>query len=235
MKTASIVQSSYLPWKGYFDLIRDADIFIFYDDIQYTKNDWRNRNRIKGPNGAFWLTIPVPKNSVNLKINEVVIENSEWQKKHLKSIRECYSGAKFFDEYFPFFEDFYARNQWRFLSEMNQVLIKQISAWLGLTTPFAASSDFDLAGQKTDRLIQLLQQVGAEQYVSGPSAKAYLEEEKFLRAGIRLLYKNYDYPMYPQLRGKFVHEVSIIDLLFNTGDQAPGFIWSEKPCGAYLG
>lgn len=230
MKTAAVIQSCYLPWKGYFDIIHSADIFIFYDDIKYTKNDWRNRNRIKGPNGVFWLTIPAPRNSVRFRIDEVQITGASWQKKHLKAIRECYSGAKFFRKYFPFFEEVYTGKTWPSLSLLNQFLTKEISGMLGLKTEFSVSSDFELEGDKTDRLIQLLQQAGADRYLSGPSAKAYLEEDKFLEAGIQLLYKDYHYPEYPQLWGNFVHEVSIIDLLFNAGDKAPAFIWGGKPC-----
>ena len=229
MKTVAVIQSSYIPWKGYFDIIHDADLFIFYDDVQYTKNDWRNRNKIKGPNGTFWLTIPVPKNSVNFRIDEIQLTDSAWQKKHFRSICECYSGAKFFHHYIPLFEEIYTKQTHRSLSEMNQYFIREISRLLGLTAAqFARSSDFDLKGQKTDRLIQLLKQAGAECYISGPSAKGYLEENKFADAGIKIIYKNYDYPSYPQLWGKFAHEVSIIDLLFNTGEKAPDFIWGRN-------
>lgn len=228
MKSVAVIQSNYIPWKGYFDIIHDADLFVFYDDVQYTKNDWRNRNKIKGPNGAFWLTIPVPKNSVNLRIEEVATLNSGWQKKHFKSICECYSTAPFFYRYIETFEEIYMGKTDRLLSEINQSFIRAISRLLGLRTQFVSSSDFALEGQKTDRLIGLLRQTGAGQYICGPSAKAYIEENKFAEAGIDLIYKRYDYPEYSQLWGEFVHAVSILDMLFNAGPQTSELIWGKK-------
>jgi hypothetical protein len=203
--------------------------------VQYTKNDWRNRNRIKGPNGAFWLTIPVARDSVRRSIDQVRIPDSKWQRKHLKSLCECYARAKFFPRYLPFFEDIYVKKNWASLSDLNQTLICEISAFLGLKTRFARSSDFRPEGRKTERLLALLKQAGAGRYVSGPSARAYLKEEAFAEAGIDLIYKTYDYPEYPQLWGGFMHEVSIVDMLFNLGPEAPEYIWGRKACGVLAG
>jgi len=229
MNKVGINQSNYLPWKGYFDIIHDVDVFIFYDDVKYTKNDWRNRNKIKGTNGSFWLSVPVSKESVRLRIDQVQLKDPSWQAKHFESIKSHYLNAPHFDEFIEFLASIYKRKVWTNLSELNHYTIKEICKLLGIKTEFLLSSDFELQGKKTDRLISLLKQIDAEYFLTGPKAKEYIEEQKFVEAGIELRYKDYSgYPEYNQLWGKFDHNVSIIDVLLNCGEKSPYYIWDWR-------
>jgi hypothetical protein len=227
--TVGIIQSNYIPWKGYFDIIHDVDLFVFYDDVQYTKNDWRNRNKIKTPNGSTWLTIPVGTNNHRL-VCEVRLTDSDWALKHWGLVQQHYSSAPHFRRYESFLRDIYLGRRWESLSDLNQYLIKTISSeLLGIRTRFADSRDFAAQGVKLDRLLDLVAKAGATTYVSGPAAKNYIEEEKFTERAIKLVYKSYEgYPEYPQLYPPFDHEVSIIDLLLNVGPDAPQFIWGWR-------
>ena len=229
MKSVVIIQSNYLPWKGYFDLINDADEFIFYDDLQYTKNDWRNRNKIKTKNGSEWITVPVG-SSKNRLICEVDVDNPIWQKKHWNTIQQLYSKAPHFANYKPFFEDVYRGQQWTNLSVMNQFLIESISKmFLNITTEFNDSRKYDIAGQKLDRLLDLVTKTKAERYISGPAAKDYIEAARFAELGVELVWKDYSgYPEYPQRFPPFEHSVSILDLLFNVGPDSPWYIWGWR-------
>lgn len=229
---AVILQSNYLPWKGYFDLIHEADKFIFYDEVKYTKNDWRNRNRIYSPSGLEWLSIPVSKEAVRLKISEVKIPDTEWQKKHLKTVRYAYQSAPFFRQLESFLVEFYNQRCRGSLSALNRFAIETLSEWLGIKTQFLNSADFTLRGDRVARLVDLLQQVGADEYLTGPSAKDYLagEESLFSEKGIKLIYKDYSgYPIYPQQRSPFVHQVSIIDMMANLKCEEIGWhIWGWR-------
>ncbi|MBP1991138.1 WbqC family protein [Paenibacillus eucommiae] len=229
MNTVAVLQSNYIPWKGYFDIINDVDIFIFYDDVQYTKNDWRNRNRIKTSNGTQWLTIPVGSHNEKL-ICEVGFSNLQWGKKHYTTLQANYSRSPYYKKYNDFFQFIYLDKNWESLSEFNQYVIKTISSeFLGIKTEFVDSRNFNTSDTKLDRLINLLVNVRAEKYVSGPAAKDYIIESYFSDRSIELCYKNYQgYPQYKQLFDPFDHYVSIIDLLFNTGEDAPYFIWGWR-------
>ena len=225
-----ILQSNYLPWKGYFDLIHDADLFVFYDDLQYTKNDWRNRNRLKTPRGLEWLTIPVGKDERRL-INEVALPaDRAWAAQHWRLLEENYGAAPHFARYADFFREVYASRAWTRLSELNQHLIKAIAReFLGITAEFADSAQFGLKSAKQERVIELLKAVGARTYVSGPAAKDYLDPARFEAEGIGLVWKNYaGYPEYPQFHPPFEHAVSIVDLLFHTGPEAAAQIWGGR-------
>jgi hypothetical protein len=229
MKKVAVIQSNYIPWKGYFDIIHDVDVFVFYDDVQYTKNDWRNRNKIKTSQGIQWLTIPVGSRE-NRFIYEVEIANGLWNKKHWETLKQSYSKAPFFKHYAGFFEDIYLGTPWTNLSALNQYLIKTISKeFLGTQTQFLDSREYYAEGHKQERLIDLLKKVGAEYYVSGPTARGYIEEKKFAAAGIELVFKDYSgYPEYPQLFPPFEHTVSIVDLLFNCGPESAAYIWGWR-------
>ena len=229
MKKVAVLQSNYIPWKGYFDIINDVDLFIFHDDLQYTKGDWRNRNKLITPKGPAWLTIPVGTSEKRL-IDEVVIEDTTWQKKHWSNIVACYSKAPFFKLYKEFFEHVYLENQWEFLHKLNRFLIVEISRILGIKTEFADSRKFHTQGVKHEKLLSLLKAAGAECYVSGPAAKDYIVAVDYKLTGIDLIWKDYSgYPEYNQLFGhEFEHGVSILDLLFNTGSEAPYFIWGWR-------
>lgn len=213
-----VLQSNYLPWKGYFDLIQDADTFIFYDEVKYTKNDWRNRNRIYSRHGLHWLTIPIRRDAVNMKISEVPLPKESWQAEHLRTLVHCYRPARHFQQIDSLLQEFYGSKHWQRLSEFNQFATMRISRLLGLRTTFLNSRDFRLEGDRVGRLVSLLRQAGATEYLSGPSAKAYLagSENLFSEAGIRLRFKTYEgYPAYAQLRDPFEHAVSILDVLAN--------------------
>jgi hypothetical protein len=227
-KKVAIVQSNYIPWKGYFDLIGLADEFILYDDVQYTRRDWRNRNMIKSPSGSFWLSIPVEvKGQYFQKIKDTKVSEHGWRDKHWKSICCNYSKTRFFKEYSLLFEELYFGSHETYLSEINYKFITAINKLLGITTKISWSSDYNLVEGKTERLVDLCKQINATVYISGPSAKGYIKEEVFEEDNIQLIWMDYSsYPEYHQLYPPFTHQVSIIDLLFNEGPNAPQFMKS---------
>ena len=223
-----ILQPSYIPWRGYFDQIRRANLFIFYDDIQYDKHGWRNRNQIKTAQGKQWLTIPVHSHGVTegIPIKDVRIDWSKpWPKNHLKALTVSYSKAPYFKKYLPLIDSFYARHD-ETLADFTIATTETITRALGiLSTRFMRSSEIlGINGQKTDRLIQILSKVGAKHYISGPSAHNYIEQDKFDAAGITLEYIKYDYPEYEQLYPPFEPFVSMLDLLFMNGERALDYI-----------
>jgi hypothetical protein len=219
MKKVAIIQSNYIPWKGYFDMIRNVDLFIFYDHVQYTKKDWRSRNYIKAPEGLRLLTIPCG-HDTNRKISEVEMLNSKWQTSHWHSILQCYKNAPAFRKFKPFFEDIYLSKQWVNLSDFNQYVIKQISTEiLGAKTIFEDSRKYDIQQTKANGVKEILEKCGSEIYLCGPAAKDYLTED-FIKTSIKseFLWMDYSgYPEYNQLYEPFAHNVSIIDLIFNHG------------------
>lgn len=225
---AAIIQSNYLPWKGYFDIIHDVDIFVFLEDVQYTKNDWRNRNIVKTPQGTAWITVPVLR-GIHQMIYEAKIDNSRnWAEKHMKTIQGNYAAAPYYHSYCDEINSIYAIEALT-ISELNIVAIKIICKLLGLNIEFVNSKDLDVGGHKDDKLIDICQQIGAEEYLSGPAAKDYINNSKFESAGISLQYKDYSgYPEYPQLWGGFVHTVSIIDLIYNCGEKSGDYIWGWR-------
>ena len=224
-----ILQPSYIPWRGYFHQIYKADVFVFYDDVQYDKHGWRNRNRVKTAQGAKWLTIPVhSKGNVahQTLINEIQISwNEDWTARHWMTIKQSYSKAPYFNQYAPLLEEFYQRRS-ELLADFTIDLTVALARALGIQhTRFVRSSSLEAHGAKTDRLVSILTQLGTTHYISGPSAKDYLEEDRLEAAGISLEYMVYDYPEYPQLYPPFDPQVSIVDLLFMTGEHAPQYIW----------
>ncbi|HPW65751.1 MAG TPA: WbqC family protein [Salinivirgaceae bacterium] len=227
MKKGAILQSNYIPWKGYFDIIRKVDVFIFYDDVQYTKRDWRSRNKIKTSVGAQWLTIPCGSDERRL-ICDVVLNDTTWQKQHWQRIEHSYKKAPFFNQYKPFFEEIYLNQQWSNLSDFNQFVIKKISKeLLGINTKFEDSRVYNLQHRKGERIIELLLKAGIDYYVSGPAAKDYITDETFHKENIAIEWMDYsDYPEYNQLYPPFDHYVSIIDLIFNEGSNAINYMKS---------
>ena len=220
-----ILQPSYIPWRGYFDQICRADLFIFYDDVQYDKRGWRNRNQIKTPNGKQWLTIPVHSRGAqteHLPIHQIRLAwDLPWNQNHLKALQHSYAKAPYFRQYMPLLEEFYQRRD-EFLADFTIAFTIALARELGnVRTRFMRSSEIaGINGQKTDRLLQILRAVDATHYLSGPSARDYIEKEKFAAAGIRLEYMEYNYPEYPQLYPPFDPYVSVLDLLFMTGSEA---------------
>ena len=221
-KTVAIVQSCYIPWKGYFDLIASVDEFILYDDRQFTRRDWRNRNRIKTSQGTQWLTIPVEtKGRYHQRIDETEIGDGRWAESHWKTILHNYAAAPHFSQYRDVIEDLYQTSDERRLSLVNRRFLEGIMGLLGITTHLSWSTDYDVEGAKTDRLVALCLAAGASEYLSGPRARSYLDEAAFAQAGIRVSYFDYStYPEYPQLYPPFEHAVTAFDLILNTGRDA---------------
>ncbi len=202
-------------------------MFVLHDDIQYTKQDWRNRNRVKTANGSQWLTVPVQKATTGGAIIDVRIDNTrDWYRKHWRMIEQAYYHAPHFKTYRGFFADVYS-HPWESLSELDIHLTEHICRRLGITTPLQRSSTMGITGVKTDRLVQMCQALDITHYLSGPSAQAYIEPEKFEAIGVTVEYQDYDYPAYPQLHGAFDPFVSILDLLFNCGEESPQYIWGS--------
>ena len=227
MKRAAILQSNYIPWKGYFDLINMVDVFILYDDVQFTKNDWRNRNKIKTANGVTWLTIPVLHESLSQSIEETRVSQQLWRKKHWNSLCQSYARAPHFQDYRAKLEDAYLDDSETNLSRINHRFITLINSFLGITTPILWSSEFSLGEGQTARLVDLCKQVGADEYISGPAAKNYLDLKLMDDAGIQVQWMDYSgYPEYPQLHPPFEHAVSVLDLIFNTGQAARTYMKS---------
>lgn len=219
-KTVAIVQSSYIPWKGYFDLIALADEFILLDDVQYTTRDWRNRNRIKTPDGLKWLTIPV-RGPHRRRIDEIEVADAEWAADHWRSLRHNYAKAPYFDANADRIEGLYRDATARRLSAVNRHFIAALCETLEIETPIHLSTDYEVEGTKAIRLLNLCLASGATRYLSGPAARSYLDTALFEAEGIEVEWMSYDgYPEYPQLHPPFEHGVTILDLIFNTGPDA---------------
>lgn len=225
-KKVAILQSNYIPWKGYFDMIAAVDEFILYDDMQYTRRDWRNRNQIKAPEGLIWLTVPVQvKGKFLQKIRDTKIDGSVWAENHWRTLQHCYRRAAHFDEIFALLGPLFTGSDYDTISDLNFAFISTICGYLGIKTKISRSWDYALGDGKTERLLELCQQAGAKSYISGPAARSYIDEDLFVAAGIDLTYFDYaGYPEYPQLWGEFQHSVSIVDLLFNCGPKSAGFM-----------
>ena len=204
MKKIAILQSNYIPWKGVFDMMNKVDTFVFFEDVDFTKRDWRTRNKIKTSEGEVWLTIPVKKASRGTKIYEIEISQDEnWQEKHYKTITQYYKKAKYFEDYKWLLEKVYLEKKWTNLSEFNiftNILIA--------------------------RLIEIVKTLKGDYYLSGPAAKDYIVNEKFEKNKIKLAYIKYGYPEYPQINGEFNHFVTVLDVLFNTGKEAVNYIFT---------
>jgi hypothetical protein len=226
-RRVAILQSNYLPWRGYFDLIHDVDLFIFYDDVQYTHSDWRHRNKLMTRDGPRWLTIPAGHDLKRL-ICEVEISDQSWKGKHRSIIEQNYRNARFIKETQSLL-DFLYENSITNLSDYNQRAIKHLSDILGIRTQFTDSRLLAVTGRKTERLIGILEKVGATTYISGPSARDYIDESMFIEAGIQLVYKEYPaYPAYQQCFSPFSPFVTVLDLLLNMGLEAPCYIWGWR-------
>lgn len=226
-RTVGILQSNYIPWKGYFDLLRRCDEFILYDDAQYTCNDWRNRNRIKTPDGSAWLTIPVRYSGQNpARICETQVCDPRWSIKHWKTLQQHYARTPGFAAYGERVAALYRDcADEPSLSRINHCFVRAVCDILGIATKLSWSMDYELSGDRVGRLVGLCRQARATRYLTGPAARSYLDETRFSRAGIAVEYMSYEgYPTYPQRFGAFDHAVSILDLIFNTGADAPRYL-----------
>jgi hypothetical protein len=219
-KTVAIVQSSYIPWKGYFDLIRHSDEFILLDDVQFTRRDWRSRNLIKTAQGVRWLTIPLQnKGNYQAPIRAMKIADPTWNERHWQLLRQAYGESKYYAEVAPLIGDLYRHCSHTSLSDINRHFISAICSYLDIRTPISWSWDYSIRDHdRNGRLIELCRAAGANCYLSGPSAKTYLDLQRFRKAGVEVRFFDYSgYPVYRQLYGNFCHEVSILDMIFNEG------------------
>lgn len=227
MKKIAILQSNYIPWKGYFDLIRSVDEFVLLNDVQYTRRDWRNRNIIKTPNGLKWLTIPVKtKGRYSQLISETKIDGSEWAENHLKIINNNYSKGLFFKEYKDQIADAYNKaGRLHLLTEVNKLFIDLVCSILNIKTRITKSTDYLVIGKRYERIISICKQAGADVYITGPSALNYINVEEMKDEGINIVVADYSkYPLYEQLYGQFSNNVSVLDLIFNTGRKSTDYM-----------
>lgn len=225
MTRCAILQSNYIPWKGYFDLIAYVDIFVLFDSVQYTRADWRNRNKIKTAQGTRWLTVPVAKRPRWTPINEMVIYDADWRMQHLQILRHSYRTAECFSESWSTVEKIFESAKSENLSEMNESLLRSICDVLGIKTKILRDTDFELSSERQSRLISICKQAGADTYVSGPAARNYIEQSKFEVEHLNLEWFDYEgYGEYKQVHPPFEHQVSIVDLLLNQGKQARNYL-----------
>lgn len=228
MTTLVVLQPGYLPWLGYFDQLRRADVFIHYDDVQFDKNGWRNRNRIKTANGVQWLSVPV-RHGLD-RLTDIAIDNRrDWRRKHLAGVAQAYAGAPFVGRYLPELEEVLGGRQWDRLVDLDIALVERMCAWLGLERQIVRSSELDVAGERSERLLALCRHVGATTYLSGDAARSYLDLEMFRDAGIRVEWQSYRHPTYAQRHGEFVPYLSALDLIFNCGPDSLSVIASGWP------
>lgn len=222
-----IIQSNYIPWRGYFDFISEVDLFIFLEDVQYTSRDWRNRNKIKTPQGLQWLSVPVKHQSQKQLINETLINYSEgWQKKHFKSFENNYAKSPFVSDAKQILEECFSYED-ETISQLNVRMTTVICKYLNIETKLVVSSDYNTCGARQEKLINLVKAVGGNSYLSGPAAKDYIDEKGFKEANIELSYKEYDYEAYPQLWGDFEGAVTILDLIANCGPDSKNYIHTK--------
>lgn len=226
LKNIVITQSNYIPWKGYFDNLNQSDVMVVFDDMQYTRRDWRNRNYIKTPQGLKWLTIPVEvKGKYLQKINETRISEPGWNMDHLMQLKQNYAKAPFFKELYPWAEELYRTATFEYLTEINVHFLKAICNFLKIQTEFRDSREFFLAEDKTARLVSICKQLNAKDYLTGPAAKSYMEEAQFENENIKITYFEYTgYPEYAQLNPPFEHGVCIWDVIFNCGEESHKYI-----------
>lgn len=227
MKTVAMLQPNYIPWKGVFDLIDRVDVFVFYDDVQYTKKDWRNRNKIRTQNGDIWLTVPVKDRRGQL-IYEVNIDNSRnWQKKHYKTIKYNYVKSKGFSEYEYLLDEIYLKSEWEKISDLDIYSTKLISEALHIQTEFILASELKIEGDKSgEKIIRICKKLGCDHFINGPSAKSFMDEQLFADNNIAINYIDYNYVEYQQHYKPFNHHVSILDLIFNCGSESRYYLKS---------
>lgn len=225
-----ILQPSYLPWLGYFDQLHKSDIFVVYDDVQYDKHGWRNRNRIKTATGPKWLTVSVLIHGMGRPTNrEVRIKPGDpWRRKHLQALKTCYGKARAFPEVYPPVEAWLAR-EWESLCELNVSGLQLFADLLGLKRDIRLCSTLGIHGEQTDRLVRICQALGADRYLTGDAAASYLDAQAFAAAGIQVEYQQYRHPTYTQLYGEFVSHLSIVDLLMNHGSRSLEILVDTAP------
>jgi hypothetical protein len=220
-RVAVVLQPSYIPWLGYFAQVHRADVFVVYDDVQFDKHGWRNRNRVKTAQGTQWLTVPVLTHGQHQPTNATIeIDNKvPWRKKHLSTLRQSYARAPFFKSYAAHFEDVYQR-EWARLIDLNLALFGLVLQILGLERPILRASELDVSGDPVERLIGICRRIGANWFYEGAAGRDYIDDSRFVEAGITIEYQDYRHPVYPQQHGEFVPYLSVVDLLFNCGPKS---------------
>ena len=217
--TVVILQPGYLPWLGFFDQLRRADVFVYYDDVQYDKHGWRNRNRVKTQHGAAWLTVPVRHGGFPTILDVEIDARAPWARKHIATIRQAYARAPHLDRYLPALEETLLRG-WERLVDLDLACADLLASWLGIQTRIERSSTLGISGERSERLVGICRHFGAAKYVSGDAARTYLDVGLFERHGIAVEWQRYDHPTYPQLHGEFTPYLSMLDLILNCGDDA---------------
>lgn len=227
LKKIAILQPNYIPWKGVFDLISRVDVFVFYDDVQFTAKDWRSRNRIRTAHGDIWLSVPVlSKGLRDQRICDAMIDpRSNWQAKHYKALKANYQKARYFKDYEYLLEEIYLANHWTKIAELNIFATKLIARAIGVDAEWHRSSDLGQSGDKNgERAINICKALGCDSFINGPSARAFMDASLFQKNGIALDYMSYSYPEYEQLYQPFVHEVTVLDVVFNCGPDSRAFV-----------
>lgn len=225
-KSIAIIQSNYIPWKGYFDIINRVDDFVLLDTVQYTKRDWRNRNQIITSHGLHWLSVPVVVVKRSQKINETLIANNDWTRKHLTTLIHSYSKAPFFDLYIDELKQcFLEASQLTRLSDVNLLFIRWINNKLNITTNIHKAESFECnTTDANQHLLDICTALEANNYLSGKAAQTYLNESLFEQSNVSVSWMEYGpYKTYQHLYGEFTHNVSILDLLLNKGPEANQF------------
>lgn len=219
VNNVGIIQSNYIPWRGYFDFIDCVDIFVIHDDIQYTKQDWRNRNRILGAGGTpIWLSVPVCYEETHQSIDSIKIsKNQDWRNKHLAQFYNNYRHAPYFDGIYSLYREVMLSRDWIFLADLNCALISAIAHGLNITTKIVQARDLDCQGIKTEKIINIVKSLGGASYVSGPAAQSYLDLDEMKKSNIEVFWKTYSYQAYAQGVGGFESAVSIIDAIAYCG------------------
>jgi hypothetical protein len=225
MTTLGVLQPGYLPWLGYFDLLKKADVFVHYDDVQFDKHGWRNRNRVKGPKGAVWLTVPVfHSGRTGQSILDVEIDDRQnWRRKHLSTVGQLYARAPFSEIVMPRLRGIVER-PWFYLVDLDLALIDWLASELGIATPCYRASELGISGDRDGRLINLCRHFGATRYLSGNAARDYLDESRFAAAGISVVWHDYAHPVYAQQHGEFIPYLSVLDLILNVGGDSLGVL-----------
>jgi hypothetical protein len=228
MTTLAVLQPGYLPWLGFFDQMRRADVFVYYDDVQFDKHGWRNRNRIKTPAGPHWLTVPVRHHGLGQPgILDVQIESTQpWARTHVRTLQQYYARAPFVDTYLPELSELLQR-PWTRLVDLDLAVVGLMARWLHVAPVIHRSSELGVGGEKSDRLLKLCAHFGATRYLTGDAARSYLEVEQFAARGVEVVWQEYPHPVYPQLHGDFIPYLSAIDLILNCGSQSAAVLRGE--------
>lgn len=231
-RDVAIMQPGYLPWLGYFDLAATADVFVLYDDVQFDKGGWRNRNRILGPRDRpLWLTAPaVTAGRLQQSIKDTVLTEDKWQVRHLRSIKQTYARAPFFDWCFPSIDSYLGQRRFKWLLELCLDGHHAIAGLLRLSAPVRLASELGFAGiGRTERLVAICTSLGASRYIAADASQAYMDEPLWARDGLSLVYQRYPHPVYPQFREPFVSHLSIIDALMFVGPATRGYLGISHP------